>query len=330
MNEHAENVTLEEWFSYLEELHDKGDGLVTFTLDPMFKKACYVSNVFLIHLLHKGLQLPPDSVITDARFESPDVIPHNLNQKAYKLDMLVRFKLNLGSGKITMNLVNIEIYHSRNSYIIKKFTSYAVRLFDSQVLKGSDARYGDIKDVYSLVIIKDKLPFFKATKLYHHHHNYGVQGDPDSGISLPGPKYSIIELGKLEGGFHEMTTEAKKLWYFIKYSDNVNMSLEEAKAILIQGGPVAEAQKIQIAESLSEENRKMLEYVVRERAHRVAWGQERFAKGEAEGEVRGEVKAQIKFAQKLAQQGFASDKIAELTGLSVDEVKKIGLAHGSS
>ena len=324
MHDEFKLITLEEWISFLKQLYAQGDGLITITLDRMFKKACHYNKGFLIHLLHQGLRLPPNSVITDAAFENTEMIPRNLKNKAYRLDMLVRFKLkDRQSKKTTINLANIEIYHSYDRYILQKFISYGVKIFDSQVLKGSDDRYGDIKDVYSLVIIKDKLSFFKGTKLYHHHHIYGIDGDRDSGISLPAPKYSIVELGKLHQEFHEITTEGEKLWYFIDNSDRFEMSLEAATAILIQGGPVAEALKIQIAESLSEENRKTLEYVAAERAERAAWGREVFAKGEAKGIA----KAQTKFAQKLIEEGFEHDKIAQLTGLSSSEVKALSLEN---
>ena len=52
--------------------------------------------------------------------------------------------------------------------------------------------------------------------------------------------------------------------------------------------------------------------------------------GEAKGRAEGKNQAKREFAQKLIADGFKYDKIAQLTGLSVGEVKELSLARAAN
>ena len=199
------------------------------------------------------------------------------------------------------------------------------------------------------MMAQHKIPELKATMLYHHHHENHNVWDPKSQISIPGTKFSFVELAKLTKDFKDLKTERDFLFYFLKRVDNLSMPQKEVDFYLKRGGILAtvleRAKEISASKKHQDfmfnlENIRANYDIARkrdadditrgdeERGELRGWGKG-WSKGQAEGMAKGKAEAQTEMAQKLIADGFKHDRIAQLTGLSAGEVKEISLAHNA-
>ena len=328
----------------------KGTGILPITHDYVFKKTVTQVPGFAENLMYAALSMRQGSIL-EVEDRNTELIPDNYRLKAFQLDALFSIKVRADNGEVLSHLVNMEAHHSPMQHTLKKCLAYGGRIIEQQVPRGT-REYGGVNSVYTIVILKHNLPEFKTTDLYHHYHEHHNVWDPESRIFIPGNKFAFIELGKLAKEFHELKTFQDYLFYFLKKLDRVSMPLEEVEFYLKMGGVVARAleQAIEISDSareqdlVSEVNRIRENYVIAiknlpEVAIRQAKeegelkGMEKGwlkgkAAGKAEGKAEGIAETLKEFVLKLIADDFKHDKIAQLTGLSVDEVKEISLAHG--
>ena len=106
------------------------------------------------------------------------------------------------------------------------------------------------------------------------------------------------------------------------------MNGAEIKSVAERGGqPVLEHLRFVADVSTSSIRRNLKRHITSRDAMHAADVIDARSEGKAEGKAEGEAKAQREFAQKLLEDDFEYDKIAQLTGLSVGEVKELSLAR---
>ena len=284
-------------------------------------------NNFLVLLLKTTLPLPPGR-ITKLQHLNTQLYPIYLGQgKVFHLDLLLRIDLSSPDGEPSSHLVNIEMHHCTSLFTVPKFTSYSSALYGSQILKGPEENYAKGTNVYSLVIVRQNLAYYRGSKSYHHIdlRTGSCRAQPPRASYLPGllgPQYAIIELGKFIKPYDELTTTADKLFYFMKNTDKLTMPLEQVEAYLNDGGPMSVAVTHMIKYSQDEELQRAalkLEYKAQHAQYldqiKAEGKVEGRAEGKAEGKVEGKAETQLSLAHKLLADGFDHTKIAELTGL---------------
>ena len=106
-------------------------------------------------------------------------------------------------------------------------------------------------------------------------------------------------------------------------ADDIRRGAEERGELRGWGKGWSKGQAEGIAEGIA---KGKAEGIAKGKAEGMAKGK---AEGMAKGKAEGKAEAQIEMAQKLIADGFKHDRIAQLTGLSVGEVKEISLAHGA-
>ena len=323
---------------------DQSDGFVPATHDHVFKRLAVDCPNFLILFITKILDLPPGSTIIRLKHENTEMVPMDFKFKIYRADVLVRIQIASDNPQLNgSHLVNIEANRSSPAYTINKITSYASRIFGEQVLRGPQEGYSAVKNVYSIVIVKNKLSYFKDLNSYHHTHTYGVKTHPDLDLSMPGVQYTIVELGKLKTPYAELKTLKEKIYDFLQNVDKLKMPRREAESYYENGGPMSDAMFKMAQYSQAAEYKKFVEERERERADRnravaeaaaeaieeAALRAEAIGRGEGrkEGKAEGKAEARMKIAQKLLSQGFEYHKVAEMTDMSLDDIKEISMPH---
>ena len=170
-------------------------GFIPITYDLMFKLILLEHPVFAEEIMYETLPIRRGSIV-DLENRNTELIPDNFLIKVCHLDLLYSVKIKADNGDVLSHLVNIESHHSRMPDIVKKCAIYGARVFGLQLPRGSK-RYGNVNNSYSIVMAQHKIPELKATMLYHHHHENHNVWDPKSQISIPGTKFSFVELAKL-------------------------------------------------------------------------------------------------------------------------------------
>ena len=328
----------------LKDLYAQGRGFTTLTYDQIFKRLLLDCPEFLTLLLDTLLPLPPGS-ITGIEYR-PTEIPALGEDKSYWLDMLVKIKLSPPHAGPSSHLINIEMYHSSSLLTVPTFTSYATALYGGQTQQGPDYQfrrikrlmktamygsqaqqgpeelYADVTNVYSLAIVRQKLAYFSSSNSYHHYNlltGSSVGPSPDAGElpGLPGPQYSIIELGKFTKSYDELATTADKLFYFMKNIDKMTMPLEQAEQYLNDGGPMSVA----VAHIIKYSQEEMLKRAASKLEQEKAKLSRYLDYAKDMGETQGEAKTKLSIARKLLTTGFDHTQIAELTELSLEKIE---------
>ena len=107
-------------------------------------------------------------------------------------DRQIRFDISCRAE--TGELINVEMSLNPDLFELVRLEFYAGKLFTAQDIKGTDKRYGDLKQAYQITILA-KGKFFEDDEFYHNLEYY----DPVRRVSLKGRTRIItLELSKLE------------------------------------------------------------------------------------------------------------------------------------
>ena len=315
--------------------YKQGQKLVPLTRDSMFKKILTRHPEFLKVLMHHILELPLTH-IGDIRYRDKELLPEYSGKKVYRLDLLADVMItDVHTGRTDSHPVCVEMHSTSPSYVLKKVSAYAHRLFGGQLEPGSGSGYNQLKDVYCLGIFKEKIPGLTSSDYIHRLPIVNLDEPRDR---MPGAKYWLIELAKFNKQFTELSTELDKILYFIKHADIIMQDPDQALHYIQLGGIMAKVINEALDYSNSKEYQHILEYVEKERAERdthIAQGKaegiaEERARGTiklkqvaAESEARGEEKAKISLARELLASDFDPAEVARLTKLDISTIREL-------
>jgi predicted transposase/invertase (TIGR01784 family) len=210
---------------------------------------------------------------------------------------------------VEMQLLSKDSFLSRVVYNVSK--SYA-----NQLKRG--VPYSTLQDVIGVTIVNFELfPEFPDRYISCHE----ITEKITKTSFMKQLCFYFVELPKFKKTLEELENSIDKWLYFLKYAEGMNEIPGELKEAFIE-------QAFEIAESArmtDEEGKRyeVLETDYRDRLAELEWAKK---EGEKEGEKKGEKIAAEKIAKKMLKKNIDVDTISEMTGLSVEVIKKLSLS----
>ena len=269
---------------------------------------------FLSTLLKKN-------IVVLSILESESNANHN-SQKINRVDLLVE---NQDKERIIVELQ----YNDEYDYFQRMLFATSKHIVNN-LDKGKN--YGAIKKVYSINLIYFDLG--QGTDYVYHGKNEfrGIHQNDILGLSDTQktmfeqdnvyqiyPEYYVIKINN----FNDITQDNLDEWIYYFKNDDLKdnfkaQGLSEVRELL-RLGKLSEAEK-NAYERYIEELASAQSMVLTAQMKGIAEGR---AEGIAEGRAEGEHKKAIEMAQKLKAKGFSDEDIADITGLTLSEIKRL-------
>jgi predicted transposase/invertase (TIGR01784 family) len=238
----------------------------------------------------------------------------NLNDRQIRFDIFCKNE----DGE----LINVEMCLHPKPYEPVRLEFHVGRLFTGQDIHGKDRNYNDLKQAYQIAILAEKR-FFRDDIPLHAFEYY----DPAHKISLNGRSRIItLELSKLgevvEKPIKDMNTPERWGVFFQYLRDKSKRGIINEIMNLEEG--IAMASEVLRTISKDEEERFRLlseeKYILDTQSDRAYERQEARAEGRAEGHAEGVAENKLEIARNLKKMGLPVSQIAEVTGLTAEEV----------
>jgi predicted transposase/invertase (TIGR01784 family) len=250
--------------------------------------------------LQAVLDLPAEEyarlVIVDPHLqrESPD----------YKLGVL-DVKIHTTTGKV----IDVEIQVGPQKYIWERILYYAARLTAEQLKSGMP--YTEIKKVVSIIIVDWDITL-KGSE--HYHHRFRLY-DERTGYRFPDLfEINTLELPKLPGEPDGTPLYNWLKMFTAKSKEELTMVAKTSPEIAKAVGVIMELSEDECTRLLAEEHEKYR----RDEEARREYAYE-------EGEKKGRMEERREVARRLLLKKESLGSVAELTGLSLEEVKTLAL-----
>jgi predicted transposase/invertase (TIGR01784 family) len=223
-------------------------------------------------------------------------------------DRQIRFDINCQAEN--GELVNVEMSFNPEAFEPLRLEFYVGKLFTGQDIRGADKEYDDLKQTYQIAFL-DKERFFPDDDFFHTFEYY----DPARRVSLGGRSRIItLELSKLEPVVAkppEAMTAPEHWAVFFRYlTDTKKRGTINEIVQLEEGISMASQVLMTISKDEAERARLMSEYKY------VVDTQSKVVTAKREGEKN---KA-IAVAKKALAKGSTPEFVADITGLSLDEI----------
>ena len=272
--------------------------------DVTFKKIFGEHEELATSLLNALLPLEPGKQIEHLEFIPSELVPENPMKKNSIVDVRCR---ETGGREFI-----VEMQLNWNNEFQNRVIVNAAKVIVKQLDKGED--YTLLKPVYSLNLINDVGFDAPPEKFYH---DYALVDVDDTKRRMSGLRFTFIELPK----FKPRTIAEKKmavLW--LRFLTEIDEDTTEAPAELLENPDTRQA--LQALEKSAYSEAQLYAYeqfwlaVVDERV-RVEGG---YKKGHAEGLQEGKQQQSLTIARRMKAKGMSMEEIAEMTGLSVEEI----------
>ncbi len=258
----------------------------------------------LLALLNAILHLPPAKILTDLTVISGARLDRErLEDKTGILD--VRAQTSDGS------IVNIEVQLANQYNMEKRTLFYWSRLFAGQQEKGKD--YAELKRTITINILD-----FKYLEPEQYHNVYHLREDKVNHLLTDVLEIHFIELPKF---FEEEPDWEDALHRWLMF---IGQAKEEVLHMLeTKDSKIAKATKVLQLLSSDPETVRLSE--LREKAiwDEVSRLNGARAEGLQQGLQQGMLQKQVSIARRMLSKGMEPTDIAEMTGLSLDEVRKL-------
>ena len=283
--------------------------LLSLTNDYVFRRIFGEKNVdSLADFLSAVLDMPVEE-LEELEVDDPNLHREHESGKGGELDVRVHTK----SGEI----VNIEIQVNPEHSFRKRIAYYNARIFSGQLNKGFDYErlYRTVSVVITnFVLITENMHCINRFRWYN---NEGV-------LLTDAQEINTLELAKLPE-----TDDGTKLWQWLKL---LILRKEDEMEELAKDNNAMKNVIVTLREmSADEAERRLAE--AREKEERDRRGAyitgviEGEARGEAHGieigEARGEIRTKQDTARRMKTKGFSISDIADITGLTPDEIEKL-------
>ena len=314
------------------------DDYLELTKDAEFKAFFKERKELIPPLLEAFLPLPEGSkvqkvVILDPEMTSKEVKKtEGLLGKNPIIDLRVTFENKEADGKIKKKIANVEMQGGVHSHFSERLMYYANKAYADQLSKGQN--YDKLVSVYSLAFMTQNLNDFTSLKdEYYHLCSTGREEWPHLRLGKNVVRHIIVELKKFTKSLKELKGEREYWSYFLKRSGK--MEQREYENLRKKGGTMAEAVKHLEEISQNPRVRAILEAHEKQRRDQemreMLSKEDGIAEGRAEGMEKGMEKGRTEgmdekskeVALNLMKKGLDLAMIAETTGLSEEDLKKM-------
>ena len=337
--------------------------LMDMTFDLAFKMFFKENTGLLISILQDFLPLPEGYKIADVILIDGESTPTRIGGKTYQLDLRVKLFKELEEGLEEAETVIVEMQTTSSPYFLNRISAYAARDYSSQLDKGKDYRdlrsvyslvfttqnlsqFKGLKDYYHVCNIRradpphlqmsDALQFIlvELDKFVQELADVTNQREAWCWFLKYSRKIQDENIAKELGQKGESMGRAVEQLRVLSADERLKAQLEaEQKRRLDE----REALQTKYDEGIETgEQRGLVKGEQRGLVKGRAEGEQRglvkgeqrgLVKGRAEGEQRGLVKGEQKgrkdSALRLLKKGMEIDFISEVTGLSIEEVKRL-------
>jgi len=269
--------------------------------------------------LNALLPLAEDAPITSIEYETPEMSPERDGGKNSVVD--VRCTDARGRHFI------VEMQMSWHEEFKKRIIMNASKAIVKQV--GTAEVFTKIQPVYSLNLLNDKR-FQPDTDDFYH--DYAILNVDHPERSLDYLRFVFVELPKFKP---RNILEKKMAVLWLRFLTEINEMTDEVPAELMENEQIRKALSIVEKSAMTENqlynyerfwdqvNRELVlaegnfnDGLVKGRA-------EGEAKGKAEGIAEGEIRKNLENARKMKSKGYPADDIAEITGLTREEIENL-------
>ena len=287
--------------------------------DLTFKLVFGENKDLAMSFLNALLPLAEDAPITSIEYETPEMVPGKDGGKNSVVD--VRCTDARGRRFI------VEMQMSWYEEFKKRIIMNASKAVMKQV--GTAELFTKIQPVYSLNLLNDER-FQPDTDDFYH--DYAILNVDHPERSLDYLRFVFVELPKFKP---RNVLEKKMAVLWLRFLTEINENTDEVPAELLENEQIRKALSIVEKSAMNESQlysyERFWDQVNRE--HVLAEGNYNdgltkgeaigLAKGRAEGKAEGKVEANIENAHKMKAMGYPAQDIAEITGLSPDEVARL-------
>jgi predicted transposase/invertase (TIGR01784 family) len=268
---------------------------VDVTNDIAFRKIFGNENkkISLISFLNAAIKLPNNNLIEEVDILNPYQFPNLADGKSTILDVKARDKKG--------NTFIVEMQVTESEYFHKRVLYYTSQSYTSQIPKGKD--YRKLNPAYFIGILE-----FDISKKNQYFSCHKVLDVETKEHIIQDIEFNFIELLKFDKKLSELTSPIDQWTYFIKNAENLDVIPENIDEGLKEAYLEADKHKWT--------QRELDEY---ERAS-IKEGDEIVAIETAE--KKGDKNAKIEVVKNGIKMGLSIEMIAQLTGLTAEEVKK--------
>ena len=223
----------------------------------------------------------------------------------------------------------IEMQVSEHKGFEKRAQFYAAKAYSNQLLEPDDknkgmAVYAKLKGVIFLAIADFRM--FPEDKKWLSEHKILDNVSYDN--HLKDFHFIFMELPKFNKNIDQLSNLTEKWAYFFKHAQY--SSIEEMDHLIGQDAIIKRAFQAIDQASWSEEEIRSYDHLIKVRLDNLAVEQQKLedaeakgeAKGRAEGEAKGKAEGKLEIAKMMIAKGFDEKSILEITGLTIEEVKK--------
>lgn len=211
----------------------------------------------------------------------------------------------------------VEMQREPENELVERMLLYFAQMYIGQY----DYKIG-FKSLYPVIVISinNAIPALAHKKVYKSIHKLVDVKTHENDIKHMG--LVLVELDKFEKSEEQLETDEEKWIFFFKVIAN---ALEIPKAL--QTGPFKQA--CDLLNLMTKSTQERMEYtnmILAEQSMKSTYEAERAkaeAKAEAKGKAEGERKAKIELAKNLLADKMPAEKVATLTGLSIEELVKL-------
>ena len=296
--------------------------------DLTFKKVFGQHKNLVKSLLNALLPLPKGMTIEEVEYASSETIPETEAKKYSIVD--VRCTDNRGRQFL------VEMQSFWKTFYFERTLFSAAAAFHNQLVKG--ASFGDLRDVYALTLVNDKAFSYRPSQGEDEEYmqefyitNKNHQDDVRTNISL-----IFIELPKYKPA-NKGEKAMKDLW--LKFLTQIDEETDDVEPELLENEEISEALQL-VRESaftpgemeayrtywlnVSTERSVMEGESEKGREEGVEIGMKEGEKiGMEKGLEKGSRERSVEIARKMKGKGMAAEDIAEMTGLTKEEIEKL-------
>ena len=268
--------------------------------------------------------LPPHRQVSEIDYAPTDYQGPTLLSKEFQYDFLCR-------GTDGTSFI-VEVQRYKDDFWFKRCVSYCCRAYDGNNRRGEDY---DMPPVYLIGLMEDRMPhkdeeFWRDRFISEYTFREKECNDlQDETIVL-----IFAELGRFSKTENECVSDLDRMCYLLKHMGSFEQQpawlRQEVYTRIFEACEISgydEVKLKQFQEDMYDERRLNSELKTARRIGYEEGVAEGEARGRAEGELRGRTEGRAEertaIAVKLLASGMSEEMVAEMTGLSLDEVHKI-------
>lgn len=293
--------------------------------DLTFKKVFGQHPNLCISLLNSMLPLPEGEYVESIEYLPTELVPELPLGKTSIVD--VRCRDNRGRQFI----VEMQMFWTDSFQYRVLFN--ASKAFVKQLSRGR--QYKLLQPVYSLNFVNEK--YTDSTQFYHH---YQIVNIADTNEQLKGLEFVFIELPKFSPA---TITERKMMALWLRFLTEIEDGTQRIPEGLSASSEIEQALEI-LQESaftneemewydkywdiISTERSYLVDALDEGRAAGIRQGKlegkmEGIIEGKMEGIIEGKMEGKIEIAKNLKTRGFTNQEIADIAGLSLEEIERL-------